>query len=121
MAEQLRRRRALQREKEYIEEQRLDGRAAARVQVTTSNIVSSPLRLLSNHPLYPSILCYIQQLIITIVLMFPLFIPAFCLFLIVIIICLCVISQRRLVRIAGYEAAERNLMHYEGSSHKWIA
>ena len=54
MAEQLRRRRALQREKEYIEEQRLDGRAAARV-------------------------------------------------------------QRQLVRIAGYEAAERNLMHYEGT------
>jgi len=54
MAEQLRRRRALQREKEYIEEQRLDGRAAARI-------------------------------------------------------------QRRLVRIAGYEAAERNLMHYEGT------
>ena len=77
MAEQLRRRRALQREKEYIEEQRLDGRAAARAQVTTSITPSPPLRLLSNHPLYPSILCYIQQLIITIVLMFLLFIPAF--------------------------------------------
>ena len=58
MAEQLRRRRALQREKEYIEEQRLDGRAAARV-------------------------------------------------------------QRQLVRIAGYEAAERNLMHYEGSFRRY--